>query len=258
MNQTFDQNKTKELLDQYYLEYNTTHFIENDPISIPHKFSQKEDIEISAFFSALIAWGNRSSIVKSGNRLIQLMDNAPADFIRNHSSKDLKRFEPFCHRTLNGSDVQFLISALQRIYVDHEGLETIFTTKSTSETAFSAIENFRTVLLQYEHLKRVEKHISNPLKNSACKRLHMFLRWMVRKDEMGVDFGIWNILAPSQLVCPLDLHTARVSRKLGLLTRTQDDRKAAEELTRNLSYLCKEDPVKYDFALFGAGVNKIL
>lgn len=258
MNQMFEQKRTKELLDHFYLEYNSTQFIESDPVSIPHKFSQKEDIEISAFFSSLIAWGNRTSIIKSGNRLIELMDEAPADFIKNHSSKDLKRFELFCHRTLNGSDVQFLVTALQRIYLDHGGLETLFFTKSTSETAFTAIENFRNTIFQYEHLNRVEKHISNPLKNSACKRFHMFLRWMVRNDERGVDFGIWNILNPSQLICPLDLHTARVSRKLGLLTRTQNDRKAAEELTQNLSYLCKEDPVKYDFALFGAGVNKIL
>lgn len=258
MNQSFDLIKTKELLDHFYLEYNSTQFIESDPISIPHKFTQKEDIEISAFFSALIAWGNRNSIIKSGNRLIELMDGTPADFTRNHSSKDLKRFETFCHRTLNGSDVQFLMTALQQIYLDQGGLETLFVTKTTSESAFTAIENFRNVIFQYEHLIRVEKHISNPLKNSACKRLHMFLRWMVRKDKLGVDFGIWDILNPSQLICPLDLHTARVSRKLGLLTRTQDDRKAAEELTQNLSYLCKEDPVKYDFALFGAGVNKIL
>lgn len=258
MNQTFNKIEMKELLDHYYLEFNTACFIENDPISIPHKFSQKEDIEISAFFVALIAWGNRSSIIKSGNRLIQLMDDAPADFIRSHTSKDLKRFELFCHRTLNGSDVQFLISSLQRIYLDYGGLENLFVTKSKTETAFVAIENFRNVLFQYEHLNRVEKHISNPLKNSACKRLHMFLRWMVRKDEMDVDFGIWNTLSPSQLICPLDVHTARVSRKLGLLVRSQNDRKAAEELTQNLSYLCKEDPVKYDFALFGAGVNNVL
>ncbi len=255
MNLVFDKMKIRENLDNWFEEFNTVDFVENDPISIPHNFNKKEDIEISAFFIALMAWGNRVAIIRSGNLLLDLMDHAPADFVLNHKEIDLKRFQNFCYRTLNGSDVQFLVSALQKIYINHGGLELLFIPKSVSDNTFSAIDNFRNVLFQYDHLTRVEKHISNPQKNSACKRLHMFLRWMVRKDDMGVDFGIWNNIIPSQLICPLDVHTARVSRKLGLLTRYQNDRKAAEELTQNLSYLCKEYPVKYDIALFGAGVN---
>lgn len=245
-------------LNHYFLQYSQVGFIQNDPISIPHSYTKKEDIEISAFFVSLIAWGNRTSIIKNGEKLMSLMDQVPADFIWNHQPHDLKRFENFKHRTLNGVDVQFLISALQVIYQHHGGLEAAFSIHDANANAYDSIQRFRQLLFLQIHEKRTEKHIGNPAANSACKRLNMFLRWMVRTDENGVDFGIWKTISPAQLICPLDIHTARVARKLNLLTRLQNDRKAAEELTRNLSYFCALDPVKYDFALFGAGVNGLI
>ncbi len=248
----------REWLDYGLTQYNRIEFIQNDPILIPHLFTQKEDIEISAFFVSLIAWGKRTSIIRSGKKLMLLMDHAPADFIRNHRPQDLKRFESFVYRTLNGSDIQFFISALQKIYLEAGGLETAFSIQGENESAYHAIDRFRQLLFSLEHEMRTEKHIGNPSKNSACKRLNMYLRWMVRYDEQGVDFGIWKTILPAQLICPLDVHTARVARKLNLLSRKQNDRKAAEELTRNLSYICALDPVKYDFALFGAGINGLL
>lgn len=251
-------NEVKALLDQWYLEFNHMGFVENDPILIPHSFSRKEDIEISAFFCSLIAWGNRVSIIKNGKKLMALMDDAPADFVRNHIPRDLRRFEGFAHRTLNAVDVQFFMTVLQSVYRDNGGLESLFSTPEGTGNAFDAIGRFRQQLFLHPHEFRTEKHIGNPAKNSACKRLNMFLRWMVRSDGEGVDFGVWKSLSPAQLICPLDVHTARVARKLNLLAREQNDRKAAEELTRNLSYFCPRDPVKYDFALFGAGVNGLL
>ena len=248
----------KSQLDGYYSQFNNPDFINKDPISIPHFFSKKEDIEISAFLVSTIAWGNRTSIISNGNKLMKLMDNAPCDFIKNHEPSDLKPFESFVHRTFNGSDVQFFITSLKNIYSNNGGLENAFSEGFSTGNGFDGISRFRELFFSLEHLNRVEKHISNPAKNSACKRLNMFLRWMVRRDEFGVDFGIWSSISPAILICPLDLHTARVSRKLGLVTRLQNDRQTAEELTRNLSYFCPEDPIKYDFALFGAGVNGIL
>ncbi len=255
MKSKFDIDNTRYFLDLYHQQYNNPVFITQDPISVPHRYSNKEDIEISGFFSSLIAWGNRTSIIKSANKLMELMDNNPADFIRNHEPIDLKKFEKFCHRTLNSSDVQFFMTALQHIYLHKGGLEKLFSTENSSQNAFDSIANFRSVIFEIEHELRVEKHVSNPLKNSACKRLNMYLRWMVRSDNNGVDFGIWKSMQPSQLICPLDVHSARVARKLNLLTRKQNDRAAAEELTKNLSYFCADDPTKYDFALFGAGIN---
>lgn len=245
----------EKLLDDWYHLYSTSDFIELDPISIPHKFAKKEDVEISAFLISTIAWGNRTSIVLNGNKLMSLMDNAPSDFVRNHQPSDLKVFDRFVHRTFNSADVQFFIVALQSIYHLHGGLEAVFKVDDVSKNAFDAILNFRRIFFEIEHEIRVEKHVSNPAKKSACKRINMFLRWMVRHDKSGVDFGIWKGISPAQLICPLDVHTARVARKLGLLERKQNDRLAAEELTDNLSYFCPHDPVKYDFALFGAGVN---
>lgn len=251
-------NDLKDWLDYSFMQYNRIDFIQNDPILIPHLFTQKEDIEISAFFVSLIAWGKRASIIQNGKKLMSLMDYAPSDFIRNHRPQDLKRFESFVYRTLNGSDIQFFISALQKIYLGEGGLEAAFSIQGENENAYNAIDRFRQLLFSLEHETRTEKHIGNPSKNSACKRLNMYLRWMVRHDEQGVDFGIWKTILPARLICPLDVHTARVARKLNLLSRKQNDRKAAEELTQNLSYICALDPVKYDFALFGAGVNGLL
>lgn len=245
-------------LEQKYNQFNCIDFIDLDPISIPHQFTAKNDIEIAAFFVSIMAWGNRTSILKSGNNLMELMDFAPFDFVLNHQPVDLKRFDSFVYRTFNASDLQFLISSLQQIYLKHNGLESAFFGENFHGNAFDAITQFRNTIFAISHLTRTEKHIANPAKNSASKRLNMFLRWMVRVDDKGVDFGIWKSIDPAFLICPLDLHSARVARNLGLLSRHQNDRKAAEELTQNLSYFCPQDPVKYDFALFGAGVNGIL
>lgn len=244
----------KHLLDQKTEEYNTLRFIESDPILIPHSFQLKEDIEISAFLTATIAWGQRPTIIKNATRLMQLMDGAPLDFILNHRPKDRLRFEGFVHRTFNYDDLVFFLSSLQHIYSDLGGLETVFSAEQGEENCKSAIARFRQYFFETEHLPRTQKHVSNPLKNSSCKRLNMFLRWMVRSDNDGVDFGLWNTIDMSQLSCPLDVHSGNVARKLGLLKRKQNDWKAVEELDSALRKFDPMDPVKYDFALFGMGV----
>jgi uncharacterized protein (TIGR02757 family) len=247
-----------ELLDEKYLEFNARGFIEHDPVQIPHLFSKKEDIEIAGFLSATIAWGNRRSIITNANRLMDLMDGAPHDFVVQHSAKDLKRFAPFVHRTFNGVDCAFFIRSLKAIYQKHGSMELAFSKglNANDVDIKNAIIYFREQFLQPEHEKRTEKHVSDPASNSAAKRLCMYLRWMVRKDKRGVDFGIWNSIKPSQLCLPLDVHTGNVSRKLGLLKRNQNDWKAVEEITSVLRRLDKNDPVKYDFSLFGLGVTK--
>ncbi len=255
--------QVKELLDESYLTYNHKSFIESDPISIPKLFTKKEDIEIAAFLSATIAWGNRKSIINNANKLMKWMDYAPHDFILNHSVKDVKPFKTFVHRTFNGQDCLFFISTLKNIYSKHHDLENTFSINpnETSSKNFELklrINNFRTIFLETKHLSRSEKHISNPLKKSSCKRLCMFLRWMVRQDKKGVDFGIWKNISPSELCLPLDVHTGNVSRRLGLLQRTQNDWQAVEEITSVLRNFDKNDPVKYDFALFGLGVNGVI
>lgn len=244
----------KELLEQKTEQYNQPNFIENDPIQIPHLFSKKEDIEIIGFLTSIIAWGKRTSIIKNANKLIALLDSSPHEFILNFRPKDLKRCEGFVHRTFNSTDLIYFLYSLQNIYRKHGGLEKVFSINA-NETAFDAINQFRKVFFKLEHPQRTGKHISNPLKNSSAKRLNMFLRWMVRKDNKGVDFGIWNSLSPSQLYLPLDVHTGNVGRKLTLLSRKQNDWKAVEELTSALRKFDPKDPVKYDFALFGMGVS---
>lgn len=246
-------NQIRDFLNECYLKYNKKSFIENDPISIPHLFSKKEDIEISAFLIATIAWGNRKSIITNGNKLMQLMDFQPHEFILNHSKKDLKPFLNFVHRTFNGNDCVFFIQSLKNIYTKHNGLEATF---NFATEAKQGIINFRNIFLELKHLTRVEKHISNPAKNSSAKRLCMFLRWMVRHDNSGVDFGIWKSILPANLYLPLDVHTGNVSRQLKLLTRAQNDWQAVEEITAVLKTFDPSDPIKYDFALFGSGVNK--
>jgi uncharacterized protein (TIGR02757 family) len=250
----------KEFLDEKYHQYNKKNFIENDPVSIPHLFTKKEDIEIAGFLAATIAWGNRKSIINNSLKLMKMMDNDPFQFIIHHHIKDLKPFEKFVHRTFNGTDCLFFISSLKNIYKKHEGLEHAFS-NAPPGTGFELkhnIVNFRNKFLETKHLYRSEKHISNPLQKSSAKRICMYLRWMVRKDKTGVDFGIWKGISPAHLCLPLDVHTGNVSRTLGLLKRKQNDWQAVEEVTSVLRILDPKDPVKYDFALFGLGVNKDL
>ncbi len=242
----------KDFLDTKVIEYNNPKFIESDPIQIPHQFSIKEDIEVSSFLVATIAWGNRKMIIKNGQRMMELMGNAPYDFIMNHQEKDLDNLTGFVHRTFNEVDFKYFIKSLKNIYTNHNGLEAIFITKDN--TLQNTISEFKDIFFELEHPLRTQKHISNPLKGSAAKRINMWLRWLCRKDSAGVDFGIWQQIKPSQLSCPLDVHSGNVARKLGLLTRKQNDAKALLELDTNLRILDPNDPVKYDFALFGLGV----
>lgn len=245
----------KELLDEKYFQFNNTSFIETDPISIPHQFSKKEDIEIAAFLVATIAWGQRISIINNGNKLMRLMNHEPHEFIMNFSKRDAVRFEGFVHRTFNSIDCVFFLNSLKNIYTNHKGLEYAFSGKLSKDEkdVKNAITNFRELFLSIPHQTRSDKHVSNPSAKSSAKRLCMYLRWMVRKDKHGVDFGIWKSIIPSQLCLPLDVHTGNVSRKLGLLTRTQNDWQAVEEITSVLREFDKKDPIKYDFSLFGLG-----
>ena len=246
----------KEFLDEKHLLYNNKKFIETDPISIPHLFTKKQYIEIAAFFAATIAWGNRQSIIKNANKLMQLMDFAPHDFVTAATPKEIKRFDGFVHRTFNGTDCMFFIQSLQHIYKKHNSLETLFTKgiQPEDKNIKNGLVSFRNEFFAIKHSARTQKHVSNPLKNSGAKRLCMFLRWMVRNDNAGVDFGIWKNISPALLCLPLDLHTGNVSRKLGLLTGKQNNWQAVEEVTALLKQLDAKDPIKYDFALFGLGV----
>ncbi len=242
-------------LEEKYFQYNNPKFIESDPISIPHRFNKKEDIEIAGFLAATIAWGQRISIIKNASKMMELMDDAPHEFILNAEPVDYCRFEKFVHRTYNGEDCTFFLKSLQNIYKNHNGLESVFSKKIVDGYGIKdSIIYFRNVFIELKPDKRTLRHISDPEKNSAAKRINMFLRWMVRKDNAGVDFGIWKSIRPSQLFCPLDVHSGNVGRKLGLLKRNQNDWKAVEELTGSLLAFDPNDPVKYDFALFGLGV----
>jgi len=244
----------KEFLDSKVSTYNNPRFIESDPIQIPHQFSLKEDIEIAAFLSATIAWGNRKSIINNAGKMMQLLHYSPYDFVMNHEASDLKPLLQFVHRTFNGEDFIQFISSLQHIYTNYGGLEAVFVKHAGEGHLQESIHHFKNYFFEIPHLRRTQKHVSDPLKNSAAKRLNMFLRWMVRQDQAGVDFGIWKSLSPAQLSCPLDVHSGNVARKLGLLKRKQNDGKAVAELDKNLRRIDPEDPVKYDFALFGLGV----
>lgn len=244
----------KEFLDEKVTLYNNPNFIESDPIQIPHIFTLKEDIEIAGFLVATIAWGNRKSIVNNGHRLMEMMGNSPYDFVMNFSENDSKSLENFVHRTFNSDDLCYFLKSLQNIYNNHGGLENVFYKYSEKDSMQHAIHNFKKTFFELPHLPRTQKHISDPLKNSAAKRINMFLRWMVRDDNTGVDFGIWKSISPSQLSCPLDVHSGKVARKLKLLQRRQNDGKALIELDNSLRKLDPKDPVKYDFALFGLGV----
>ncbi|MDZ4752457.1 MAG: TIGR02757 family protein [Flavobacteriales bacterium] len=254
--------KTKTLSDlRIFLDekaelFNRKDFIELDPISIPHRFSKKEDIEISGLLSATISWGNRKSIITNAGRMMEMMHHSPYEFVAHHTISDLKKLKPFVHRTFNADDFISFVQGLRHIYESKGGLETLFTEGfSLHQTAFGAIDHFRTHLFEAHLPARLSKHVASPEAGSAAKRLNMYLRWMVRRDEVGVDFGVWKNIPMSQLSIPLDVHTASVSRKLGLLKRTQNDRKTVEELDVFLRKLDPKDPVKYDYALFGLGVS---
>lgn len=249
----------KGFLNEKYDLYNNLKFIETDPIAIPHLFTQKEDREIAGFLTATIAWGQRVTILNNATKMMKLMGTNPYDFIMTAKEKDLKKFNDFVHRTFNGTDAVFFMRSLQHIYKKHGGLERAFMIKPNPTEAsplLQSIMHFRDLFFSIPSPARTGKHVSNPAENSSAKRLCMYLRWMIRADKRGVDFGIWNSkhLSPGNLMCPLDVHSGNVARKLGLLTRTQNDWKAVEELTANLRNFDPADPVKYDFALFGLGV----
>lgn len=243
-----------QILDAAYIKFNRTDFIETDPVSVPHRFHQKQDIEIAAFFAATFAWGQRTTIINKCNELIKLMDEAPSDFIQNHKPSDLKRFTHFKHRTFNPTDTLYFIHFLRHHYQRHNSLEEAFLLVGT-DSAQQMLTSFHNYFFSLpDSPSRTRKHVATPARRSSCKRLNMLLRWMVRQDTQGVDFGIWKRISPAQLMCPLDVHVERIARKLGLLSRKQQDWQAVEELTANLRKFDSNDPVKYDFALFGLGV----
>lgn len=250
-----NQDNIKEFLDEKVEKYNHPDFIDTDPIQIPKQFSDSNDIELSGFLASTIAWGQRVTIIKNMQKLVALMDHAPYEFIRGFKEKDLDRFSFFKHRTFNGDDCKFFMLSLQNIVNKYGGLGNLFQSLyEESGNIYSTLASFRDVFFRINHLTRTEKHLSNVMKNSSAKRLNMYLRWMVRKDNKGVDFGIWSKIPASALYLPLDVHTGNVSRKLGLLTRKQNDWKAVDEITNVLRSFDSNDPIKYDFALFGLGV----
>jgi len=247
----------KTLLDAKVEQFNRPAFIPNDPISIPHRFRKKQDIEISGLFAATLAWGQRKTIIANCNRLVEWMDNAPHDFILNHKEEDLKRFTGFKHRTFNPTDLLYFIEFLSWYYSKYESLEEAFIVSEDADTVEAGLVSFHDLFFSLPDFpKRTIKHVSTPSRKSACKRINMYLRWMVRNDNKGVDFGIWKKIKPSQLICPCDVHVDRVARKLKLIKRKQVDWQTALELTGNLRQLDPVDPVKYDFALFGLGVEE--
>jgi uncharacterized protein (TIGR02757 family) len=243
-----------DFLNEKVILYNNQNFIESDPVQIPHLFSMKEDIEIAGFLSATIAWGNRKMIIANSHKMIQLMGNSPFDFVMFHNENQLTQLENFVHRTFNGADFVTFIKGLQHIYKNHNGLEAVFSKDFKTDNLQQNITEFKKLFFEIEHQSRTQKHISDPMNNSAAKRINMFLRWMVRQDTKGVDLGIWKNISPALLSCPLDVHSGNVARKLNLLTRKQNDGKAVAELDLSLRKFDKTDPVKYDFALFGLGV----
>lgn len=255
----FRPEELKRFLDAKVEEYNQPGFIEDDPIVIPHAYQSKEDIEITAFWASMLAWGQRKTIINKCQALFEMMDNAPYQFIVHHSEADLKPFLSFKHRTFNDIDTLYFIHALNRIYTSLGSLEKAFTLglNENDEDIGQALIQFHDYFFSSEDApNRTRKHIATPKRKSACKRLNMFLRWMVREDSAGVDFGLWNSIAPSQLVCPCDLHVERVARNLGLISRKQTDWQMAIELTQALKRFDPNDPVKYDFALFGLGIEE--
>ncbi len=244
----------KDFLDSKVLQYNHPSFLESDPIQIPHQFKLKEDIEISAFLTATIAWGNRKSIINNAQGLMETMGQSPYEFVLNHTNSDLEKLTSFVHRTFNGIDAQYFMKSLRNLYTAHGGLETVFTKYQGNDSLQPTISKFKELFFELPHEARTTKHVSDPQKGSAAKRINMFLRWMVRDANTHVDFGLWKGISPAKLSCPLDVHSGNVARKLRLLKRKQNDGKALAELDTNLRKLDSKDPVKYDFALFGLGV----
>lgn len=248
----------KDFLDEKADVYNNTGFIQDDPVQIPHRFSLKQDIEIAGFLAATISWGNRKSIIKSAEKMLEIMGNSPYDFVMNHSEKNLSLLsEKSIHRTFNGEDFVYFIQRFHKIYNENESLENLFLINKKENNFYHSIERFRAAFLDIEK-HRSHKHVSSPYKNSSAKRIIMFLRWMIREDNRGVDFGIWKNIDQRFLSVPLDVHTGNISRKLGLIKRTQNDWKTVEELDAVIRKFDEKDPAKYDFALFGLGVTKEL
>ena len=241
----------KDFLDEKVDHYNRTEFIQSDPIQVVHQFETKEDREIIGFLAATIAWGQRKTIIANANKMAELLENEPYKFVLNHSDKDCEALYNFKHRTFNGEDFVYFIKALRHLYKDHGGLEQSF---GNSGGIAEKINGFKRLFFELEHPDRTTKHVSDPIKGSSAKRINMYLRWMVRNDKRQVDLGIWQSLKPSELYCPLDVHSGNTARKLGLLVRKQNDWKAVVELTQNLRKMDPLDPIKYDFALFGLGV----
>lgn len=248
----------KDFLDEKADVYNNVEFIQDDPIQIPHRFNLKQDIEIAGFLAATISWGNRKSIIKSADKMLEIMGNSPYDFVLNHSESDLNAIkDKSIHRTFNGEDFGYFISRFKEIYTENRSLEDLFLVHENENNFQHSIERFRQKFLGVEK-HRTHKHVSSPYKNSSSKRIIMFLRWMTRKDNRGVDLGIWQKIDQKHLSIPLDVHTGNISRKLGLVTRTQNDWKTVEELDVAIRKFDDKDPAKYDFALFGLGVTKEL
>jgi uncharacterized protein (TIGR02757 family) len=245
----------RELLEEKYDLYNRPEFIESDPVSIPHLFSRRNDIEIAGFLTATISWGNRKSILVNAHRMMELMDMSPGQFVSGYAESDLVRFSSFVHRTFNAKDLRFFIRALRNLLQKFKTLENAFVPGKSKPSMAERISVFRERMLLAPHEKRTMKHLADPLSGSAAKRICMFLRWMVRKDNRGVDFGIWNKIRPAELMLPLDVHTGNVGRSLGLLGRKQNDWKAVEEVTFNLRKIDPDDPVRFDYALFGMGIS---
>ena len=244
-----------EFLNKKVDQYNQPFFIEEDPLSIPHLFSRKQDIEIAGFFAAIFSWGNRATIILKTKELMERMDMAPYEFCLIRDRRRLRRLKGFKHRTFTEDDLFYFVEFFHHHYKTSDSLETAFSKWMgfEEENIENALDGFKKYFFSLEHLKRTENHISSPRQISTCKRLKMFLRWMVRKDNNGVDLGIWKKISPAQLICPVDVHVSRVARRMGLLKRKQTDWLAAVELTQNLRKLDKKDPIKYDFALFGMG-----
>jgi uncharacterized protein (TIGR02757 family) len=247
----------KEFLEEKVEKFNQPQFIINDPLSVPHMFSKKQDIEIAGFFAAMLAWGQRVTIIRKCKELLQRMDNDPHQFILSHKPNDLKTFQDFKHRTFNSTDALYFIESLKSIYSKFDSLESAFLVPVKAESIETGLINFHHLFFSLpDHPHRTKKHLPTPERKSTCKRLVMYLRWMVRADNKGVDFGIWKKISPSQLICPCDLHVDRVARKLKLIKRKQTDWQTALELTDNLKKFDPADPVKYDFALFGLGIEE--
>ncbi len=247
----------KEFLEEKYLQYNTPAFIDNDPVTIPHRFETKEDIEISGFLTATIAWGRRDLILRSATRLMNIMWNSPHEFIMNAGEDDIMRASEFVHRTFNGGDCIDFLFSLRKIYRDYKSIEDVIAEgMMENNSLIEGILHFRRKFFEVSHNCHAGKHFADISRGAAGKRIFMFLRWMVRNDGKGVDFGLWHKIKPSQLYIPLDFHTGNTARKLGILKRKQNDFRAVQELTSVLKSFDPEDPVKYDFALFGSGVNE--